>query len=136
MEQNLKDKIGQRLLLAFKGKNQLSPEFKEALLNIKPSGVTLFRSLNIDNPEQVKRLTDLIQQTARNAGLPFMLIGVDQEGGQLMTIGDGATPLPGNMALGATDSEDLAERAGKVLGAELAAMGINVNYTPSCDVNI
>ena len=65
-----------------------------------------------------------------------MLIGVDQEGGQLMTIGEGAASLPGNMALGATNSEDLAEHAGRVLGTELAAMGININYSPSCDVNI
>ncbi len=65
-----------------------------------------------------------------------MLISVDQEGGQLMTIGGDATPLPGNMALGATDSDEFAERAGKVLGTELAAMGININYSPSCDVNV
>ena len=136
MEQTLNDKIGQRLLLAFQGKDQISPELKEAIHELRPGGVTLFRNLNVDDPKQVKRLTDLIQQIAKQAGLPFMLIGVDQEGGQLMTIGEGATALPGNMALGATNSEDLAEHAGKVLGTELAAMGININYSPSCDVNI
>ncbi|MFZ1043909.1 MAG: glycoside hydrolase family 3 N-terminal domain-containing protein, partial [Anaerolineales bacterium] len=124
------------LLLAFHGKDQLSPEFQEAIHELRPGGVTLFRSLNVDDPKQVKRLTDLIQKTAKQAGLPFMLIAVDQEGGQLMAIGENATPLPGNMALGATNSEELAERAGKVLGTELAAMGININYSPSCDVNI
>ena len=136
MEQTLNDKIGQRLLLAFHGKDQLSPEFQEVIHELRPGGVTLFRSLNVDDPKQVKRLTDLIQQTAKQAGLPFMLIGVDQEGGQLTTIGEGATSLPGNMALGATNSAELAERAGKVLGTELAAMGININYSPSCDVNV
>jgi beta-N-acetylhexosaminidase len=64
-----------------------------------------------------------------------LLIATDQEGGQLMAIGDG-TPLPGNMALGATGSEELARRAGEVLGRELAAMGVNVNYAPSADVNV
>jgi beta-N-acetylhexosaminidase len=64
------------------------------------------------------------------------LIATDQEGGQLMAIGEGTTPLPGNMALGATGSVELARKAGEVLGRELAAMGINVNYAPSCDVNI
>jgi beta-N-acetylhexosaminidase len=52
-----------------------------------------------------------------------------------MSIGDG-TPLPGNMALGATRSTELARRAGEVLGRELAALGINVNYAPCADVNI
>jgi beta-N-acetylhexosaminidase len=134
--EKLNDQIGQRLLLAFQDKDQLPREFKEAIQELRPGGVTLFRSFNVDNPKQVRQLTDLIQQAAEQAGLPLMLICVDQEGGQLMTIGEGATPLPGNMALGATDSEELAERAGKVLGAELAAMGINVNYSPSCDVNV
>lgn len=38
-----------------------------------------------------------------------------------MAIGEGATPLPGNLALGATRSSDLARQAGEVLGRELAA---------------
>ena len=53
-----------------------------------------------------------------------------------MTIGNGTTPLPGNMALGATGDTKLARRAGEVLGRELSAMGINVDYAPCCDVNI
>ena len=52
-----------------------------------------------------------------------------------MAMGDG-TPLPGNMAIGATGSEELARRAGEVLGREMAAVGVNVNYAPCVDVNI
>src|SRR6185503_4901998 len=72
---------------------------------------------------------------ARDLGLPPLIIATDQEGGQLMAIGDG-TPLPGNMALGATRSTELARKAGEVLGREMAALGINVNYAPCADVNI
>jgi len=53
-----------------------------------------------------------------------------------MAIGEGTTQLPGNMALGATGSTDLAYRTGEVLGRELAAMGINVDYAPCADVNM
>jgi beta-N-acetylhexosaminidase len=52
-----------------------------------------------------------------------------------MAVGNG-TPSSGNMALGATGSAELARRAGEVLGGELAAMGINVNYAPCVDVNL
>jgi beta-N-acetylhexosaminidase len=90
----------------------------------------------VDTPAQVRQLTTGLQQAAREAGLPPLLIGVDQEGGQLMAVDAGATPLPGNMALGAAGDPELARRAGEVLGRELAAIGINVNYAPSCDVNI
>jgi beta-N-acetylhexosaminidase len=127
--------IGQKILLAFEGKEP-SPEIIAALKNDRPGGITLFRSLNIDDPTQVRQLTDSLQRLALDFNLPPLLIGTDQEGGQLMAIGEGTTPLPGNMALGATGSPELARKAGAVLGQELAAMGVNVNYAPSCDVNI
>jgi beta-N-acetylhexosaminidase len=40
------------------------------------------------------------------------------------------------MALGASGSVALARRTGEALGRELAAMGVNVNYAPVCDVNV
>ena len=127
--------IGQKLLLAFPGK-ELTPEISAAIKKYRPAGLTFFRSLNIDNPAQVRRLTESLQRLARSLDLPPLLIATDQEGGQLMAIGEGIKPLPGNMALGATGSMELARKAGEVLGRELAAMGVNVNYAPSCDVNI
>ena len=127
--------IGQKLLLAFHGKQQPSQEMIELIKNYKPAGFTLFRSMNIGSLEEVRQLTDKLQHLAKTAGLPPFLICTDQEGGQLMALGD-CTPLPGNMALGATRSTELAYKAGYVLGRELAALGINVNYAPSADVNI
>jgi len=135
MGSSSEEMIGQRLMLAFRGKDDLSHEIREAIRKFKPAGMTLFRSHNIENPGQVKRLTGQLQSAAHEAGLAPFLIATDQEGGQLMAVGEGTTQLPGNMALGATGSADLARRAGEVLGREMAAMGINVNYAPCCDVN-
>jgi len=129
------DAIGQKLLLAFAGKDRPTPEIVEDLRAFRPAGVTLFRALNIDHPAQVRELTRELQAAAHDASLPLLFIAADQEGGQLMAIGEGTTQLPGNLALGATGSPELAYQAGVVLGRELAAMGINVNYAPCCDVN-
>ena len=131
---NLEQRIGQKLLLAFECK-ELTPEVVDEFRKYSPCGVTLFRPFNIDNPSQLRTLIDSLQSLARDLHLPPLLIATDQEGGQLMSIGDG-TPLPGNMALGATRSNELARHAGEVLGRELAALGINVNYAPCADVNI
>jgi len=133
---SLEGAIGQKLLLAFSGKQGASPDLLDALHRYRPAGVTLFRSLNIDTPEQVLALTLDLQRAAQEAGLPALLIAADQEGGQLMAVGEGVTQLPGSMALGAVGDAQLARRAGEVLGRELAAMGINVNYAPCCDVNV
>jgi beta-N-acetylhexosaminidase len=127
--------IGQKLLFAFHGKESLSSEIIKAFKAYRPSGISLFRSLNMGTPAQIKSLTHSLQALARQENLPLLLIATDQEGGQLMAFGDG-TPLPGNMALGATRSPELARKAGQVLGREMAALGINVNYAPCADVNI
>ncbi len=124
------------MLIAFEGRDELPGELLRAFRQYRPAGITLFRHLNVRAPAQVRRLTARLQEAAREAGLPPLLLAVDQEGGQLMAVGEGATQLPGNMALGATGSARLAHLAGGVLGRELAAMGINVDYAPSCDVNL
>ena len=131
----IKSSIGQKLLLAFDGK-RASPEIISTLKIYKPCGLTLFRHLNIENPVQVRELTDSLQRLARDFNLPLLLIAADQEGGQLAAIGEGTTQLPGNMALGAVSLPKLAKKSGEVLGQELAAMGVNVNYAPICDVNV
>ena len=90
--------IGQKLLLAFQGKEP-SPEIIDALKKYRPGGLTFFRSLNIENPAQVRQLTDALQRVAQGFNLPPLLIATDQEGGQLMAIGEGTTPLPGGRCL-------------------------------------
>lgn len=127
--------IGQKLLFAFHGEEKPSPEIISAFEKYHPGGITLFRSMNVGTPGQLKELNESLQRLARDLELPPLLIATDQEGGQLMAVGDG-TPLPGNMALGAARSTELARKAGEVLGRELAALGINVNYAPCADVNI
>ncbi len=130
----LNEAIGQKLLLSFEGTDSVPSEIVESIRQRKMAGVTLFRSRNILNPAQVRRLTEMLQAEAREAGALPLLVAADQEGGQLMAVGD-ATPFPGNMALGAARSEKLARETGRAIATELAAMGINVNYAPVCDVN-
>ena len=130
-----KEEIGQRLMLAFRGfQYRESAAFSE-LLSYRPAGFTFFRPFNIQSPAQLRQLTNDLSRVAQRAGMPPFLYALDQEGGQLMAAG-ACTQLPGNMALGATQSPNLAYQAGKVLGRELSAMGINADYAPCVDVNI
>lgn len=100
------------------------------------SSFCLFADWNVEHPAQLRALNEALIQAAVEGGHPPPLIGIDQEGGQLIAIAHGATELPGNMALGATRSAELAEQAGRVLGQELLAMGVNLNFAPSLDVNV
>ena len=132
MSLTLEQAVGQRLMLSFMGRMP-SAEILATLRRQHIGGVTLFRAHNVDNAGQVRSMTAALQRAAAAAGQPPLLIGVDQEGGTLMALPD-ATPFPGNLALGAAGSPDLARRAGHAMGRELAALGININYAPVCDV--
>jgi len=63
-------------------------------------------------------------------------VTVDHEGGPTFTQrGYGTAPFPGNMALGAAGSEELAYKAAKATGRELRAIGAHVTFAPALDVN-
>lgn len=63
-------------------------------------------------------------------------VGVSQEGDGYPTdqILSGLTPLPSEMAIGATWNKALSEKVGEVRGRELAALGFNLFFGPSLDV--
>jgi beta-N-acetylhexosaminidase len=123
--------VDRRLVLAFEGP-AATDEVRALLRETDAAGVTLFRPTNVTSVEQVRELTDALQRTT-GEGDP-LLVAIDQEGGQLLGLGDGSTPFAGNMALGAVGDEPLAERVGAAIGRELRAAGVNVNYAPVCDV--
>jgi beta-N-acetylhexosaminidase len=67
-------------------------------------------------------------------GLPPFL-GVDQEGGRVQRFGPPVLQLPPMRALGRVDRPDLTEQLAACLGAELAALGFNVDFAPVLDVD-
>jgi beta-N-acetylhexosaminidase len=98
-----------------------------------PTGATN-PTTNVENPEQVRRLTAGLQQAAgRLPAAAPLLIGTDQEYGVVTRVREGVTMLPSAMAFGAAGRPELTEKAWAAAGAELAAMGINVDFAPVAD---
>ncbi|MFR9774833.1 glycoside hydrolase family 3 protein [Micromonospora sp. MS34] len=91
---------------------------------------------NVDNPKQVRELTTGLRAAAGKlpAGSAPFLIGTDQEYGVVTRITDGVTLLPSPLAAGAAGDPALTEAAWRAAGAELAAMGINMDFAPVADV--
>jgi beta-N-acetylhexosaminidase len=134
MDLMLQRALGQQLLLSFDGKQEVPSDLRQLLSRQHVGGVVLFRNRNIGSLSDLRALTAALQKAATDSKQPPLIVMTDQEGGALMAIGEG-TPFPGNMALGATRSEELTERVGRALGREVAAVGVNVNLAPVCDVN-
>ena len=133
-EMTIEEKVGQLIMVGFEG-TQANEAIETHIRERFVGGVVLF-SRNIQSPKQTAELTNELQRLASATAHQIPLfIGIDQEGGWVIRLRDGATVLPGNMALGATDSTELAERAGEITAVELAAVGVNLNFAPVMDVN-
>ncbi|RFU94987.1 beta-N-acetylhexosaminidase [Sphaerochaeta halotolerans] len=126
-------RIGQHLMCGLPGYT-LDDAFREAVRTYKISNVILF-SRNIRDKEQLRTLCADIQELVQAAcGVPA-LIGIDQEGGMVSRLSSDCTIVPSAMALGATGDERCALRAGILTGRELSALGVNVDFAPSLDMN-
>ncbi|MBA0050171.1 glycoside hydrolase family 3 protein [Streptomyces sp. AJS327] len=153
---SVEDKVGQLFVVEVNGQtsDQAHPKNEELfgvstpeeiITKYRPGGVIYFDarrgSDNLREPRQVARLSNGLQRAALRTGARVPLhVSTDQEGGSVVyRMLEPATQLPGNMALaaGALDaSTDDVRRAAEIIGAELAAMGINQNYAPVADVNV
>src|SRR5438270_1735241 len=128
------EQIGQLLMVGFLGTTP-SEEVIDMIQRYHVGGIILF-SRNIQNPLQVFELTQSLQTIAREAGhRQPLLIAIDQENGNVRRLGQDATIFPGNMALGATGSEQLTYDIALATGQELKALGINMNLAPVVDIN-
>lgn len=130
----LEEQVGQTLMVGFAG-TTASREVIELIQRYHVGNILLF-SRNVRDAEQVRALTRRLQEAAREAGHAHpLLIAIDQENGIVQRLGEAATLFPGNMALGAIGSQEVAFDVARATGRELRALGINMNLAPVVDVN-
>ena len=136
------EKIAQMIMPAFRynansgqtvGVTQINDDIQTILQKHGFAGVILF-SENTKSVEQAARFIDSLQVASKKQGRPQLLIAIDQEGGYVTRLAEG-TSNPGNMGLGATNDSNNAYESAKIIGSELSALGINVDFAPVVDVN-
>jgi beta-N-acetylhexosaminidase len=94
-------------------------------------GICLF-GYNVRDGEQLARLT-----ASLCAGRDDLLLGIDEEGGDVTRLeGARGSSYPGNGALGIVDDVALTERVAAAIGADLRAVGVNLDFAPVADVNV
>ncbi|MBI6021424.1 glycoside hydrolase family 3 C-terminal domain-containing protein [Clostridium perfringens] len=142
----LEEKLGQMIMPDFRmwqedgtkepsDLTEINSEVADVIDKYDLGGVILFAE-NVKEISQTTTLIHDLQEVAINdkdGNLP-LLITLDQEGGIVTRLGEG-TNLPGNMALGATRNEKSSYDAGYLIGRELNALGVNVNFAPVLDTN-
>lgn len=129
---SLRQKVGQMFVATFYGPAINEPA-RLFLQGYQP-GAVVFLPSNLENPNQIARLTNDIQQTLRDAGTVPAFIGVDQEGGIIAHLEQGFTRWPVPMLLTATGDAELAYSVGMAYAQEMQAVGINMNLAPVADL--
>ena len=150
------EKVGQLFLVTVDGSSlQEDSPIRELIQNYHLGGVILKKSNNnfTSSDQSLKEAFDLIkslqqfewesansmivspQEASLNDYVP-LLIGISQSGDLIPDdqILNGITPLPSQMAIGATWDTSLAEESGVLLGREMAGLGFNLILNPSLDV--
>eukprot|EP00770_Monocercomonoides_exilis_P004781 MONOS_4758.1-p1 / transcript=MONOS_4758.1 / gene=MONOS_4758 / organism=Monocercomonoides_exilis_PA203 / gene_product=putative beta-N-acetylglucosaminidase / transcript_product=putative beta-N-acetylglucosaminidase / location=Mono_scaffold00131:11888-13375(-) / protein_length=495 / sequence_SO=supercontig / SO=protein_coding / is_pseudo=false len=135
------DLIGQLLMPVHSMLNK--PEtFQETFRKYRVCGFILDGSVTdkVKNaPEYLRDLTDRMKkvgrEVAREAGFDAdPLLSVDQEFGVVARVRTGLMGLPSAMALAAVRNYDYVQRGWKYAAEDLAALGFNMDFAPSADV--
>jgi len=128
----IQQKVGQVIVSGIVG-TELTPEMCLHLQTYMPGGVILQQE-NIQDPQQVRRLVQEIEQcTAQTQPVP-LLVTLAHEGETVNRFGETATIFPTALALGATGDPHAAYRVAEITGRELAYMGFNMVLGPDADV--
>ena len=150
-------KVGQLFVVSFRGTDaSINSDIGHLIIDNHIGGVQLSAthqnfSNTLRTAEQIASLTNDLQTLAASAALSSTQISTDTAGSNafiplLVAISQdgvssphtesslGLTPIPTEMALGATWKPENAEIVGRILGEELAQMGINVLIGPTLDV--
>jgi beta-N-acetylhexosaminidase len=152
------ERLGQLFLVTFNGTDTTSTsQVWDLIVNYHVGGVIL--SAANDNftaaPDSVTNARDLVENLQRitwdhslgsttdpatgelrQLNYVPLWLGLSQAGNGYPSdqILSGLTPLPSEMAIGATWNPTMANQAGQVMGEELSALGINMYLGPSLDV--
>jgi beta-N-acetylhexosaminidase len=126
---------GQLLVVGFDG-TRLPPELCARLRAGERAGVILFRRNLVPG---LAGLSELQRMCGELAGLTPAelppLITIDEEGGRVARLHPPALRLPPMRRIAALGDRALLERVGAVVGAELACLGLTMNFAPVVDVD-
>lgn len=128
----LEEKVGQLLIVGFQ--EDISAEsLQDYIDKYKVSGFILFNRNYKDFDSLYTLVQGLKEKNSLSNSIP-LFISVDEEGGTVSRLPKGGTHFPDAIQVGRTGDPSLTYRAGEVIGQELRASGINLNFAPVLDI--
>ncbi|MCY3822974.1 MAG: beta-N-acetylhexosaminidase [Nitrospinae bacterium] len=126
-------RAGQHVMAGFEG-TDAPASLIERVRAGRIGGVILFKR-NIESAGQTAALIASLQDAALASPLEApLLVGIDQEGGRVSRLSDDFTTFPAARGFGDAGDATIAREAARITGAELEAVGVNVNFAPVLDI--
>lgn len=129
---SLDEKIGQLVIAGVDGYEN-DEHSKQLIQKYKVGGFILFKR-NIKNAEQMLSLLNSLKETNSDSENPLFL-SIDEEGGKVTRMPDEFNKLPTNKKIGEIDNSELSYKIGSIIGEELNAFGMNMDFAPVLDIN-
>ncbi len=133
-ERELKTRIGQMLIMGFRG-TEISEDsyITKVFRDVKVGGLTLYRR-NILNPEQTRKLISSLQHYSSTP----LFVTVTAEGGRVNRLKSkhGFSDIPSPKELGKIQDYEFTKQVALKLSQELKWLGFNMNFAPVVDVDI
>lgn len=130
--QELQKQVGQLFIVGFKG-HSVPEDFRRFVSEYNLGGTIYFKH-NVESPAQLAELSNEVQYECRAKNAPFLFIGIDHEGGRVNRLVPPFTKFSSAEKLGKLGSPKAGFQQGLVMGVELKAVGINLNFNPVLDV--
>ena len=125
--------IGQQMIIGLSGPT-LTKDEANFIIENNIGGVILF-DRNIQNPQQLHELCTQIQSLRHKMqDKAPLFISIDMEGGRVMRLKAPFTKWPPLRKLGDLDSPSATFQFAFMMGREMKAMGINLDYAPCVDI--
>ncbi|OCT13992.1 hypothetical protein A8709_00165 [Paenibacillus pectinilyticus] len=128
----LDEKLGQ-MIFAGIDDYTMNEQARQLLVTYHVGGIILYKP----NVKDTKQLVGLVNElkTANSVNKLPLWIGVDEEGGRVTRLPDEITKTPTSQTVGKSGKTEVAHNIGQLLGKELNAYGLNMDFAPDLDIN-
>lgn len=129
----LDEKIGQLVIAGVD--DYTNNEHSKTLINTYHVGGFILFSSNIKNTNQTLSLLNSLKETNSSSNNIPLFLSVDEEGGRVTRMPSEFVKFPTNRAIGKVNNLTFSNKIGEILGQELKAFGLNVDFAPVLDIN-
>ncbi len=132
-QMSLEEKVGQLVIVGVDG-YQNDGNSIQFMDQYHVGGFILFKRNIQDSTQMLKLVNSLKETNAAGKNIPLFL-SIDEEGGRVSRMPDEFLKFPSNKAIGKRNDSDFSYEAGGILGKELNAFGLNMDFAPVLDIN-